>query len=294
MNQYHIKVNKSNCAEILNKLGAIGYGVQFPKIDCDEFSIFTYEDGGIKFITNQYVIDRANWAVEGMVDLSEDKLNDLVVLQRNDVNDANHRDKQHKSIYLTSDQTIYYWDGEWLNSAINKSNDYENYIANSLTPISKNEDVTLIGKHAPEFKTLKVEGLEGLIDGKAALTAALAGETVQITFEPWEEKSWENFNPLEDELSTKIFFTGMSTDVRKVFFRIKPKTILINSVEVPAPFTPKNGDTFFYLSGDSMDGVHKAIWNDERCSNVFLGVWPSKDQVLKVIAVLKDLFEVRP
>ena len=30
--------------------------------------------------------------------------------------------------------------------------------------------------------------IEGLVDGKAALTAALAGETVQISVEPWEEK----------------------------------------------------------------------------------------------------------
>ncbi|WP_151813234.1 hypothetical protein [Acinetobacter sp. TUM15372] len=210
MDKLHLRVNKSNCAAILNKLGQIGYMVQFPKIDCDEFSIFTYEDGGIKFIDSQYVIDRANWAVEGIVDLSESELNDHVILHRNDINDATHRDKQHKSIYLTTNQIIYYWDGEWLYSAINKSNDYENYLTNSLTVISKNHEINT------EYKTIKVEGIEGLIDGKSALSAALSGETVELSFEPWDEKKWDTFNHLEDDLSTKVFFTGMTHDAQKV------------------------------------------------------------------------------
>ncbi|WP_025467876.1 hypothetical protein, partial [Acinetobacter baumannii] len=77
-------------------------------------------------------------------ELTLPQLRDLVVLKRNDVKDATHRDKQQNSIYLTSDKVIYYWDAEWLNSAINKSNDYENYIANSLTPITQPQDPALI------------------------------------------------------------------------------------------------------------------------------------------------------
>ncbi|MFW2024944.1 hypothetical protein [Acinetobacter baumannii] len=218
------------------------------------------------------------------ITLSE--LNDLVVLHRNDVNDANWETEGGDQIYKDSnDKSFIFRSDGW--DELQHHEMRQAMWEKPLLPKAQPSGATT------EFKTIQVDGLEGLVDGKAALTAALAGETVQITFEPWEEKSWENFNPLEDELSTKVFFTGMSTDVRKVFFRIKPKTILINGVEVPAPFTPKNGDTFFYLSDDSMDGFQQAVWDDERWSNMFFGVWPSKDQVLKVIAVLKDLFEVQ-
>ncbi|KQF75507.1 hypothetical protein APC19_17300 [Acinetobacter pittii] len=287
MNQYHIKVNKNNCAEILNKLGAIGYSVQFPKIDCEEFSIFTYEDGGIKFVDNQYVIDRANWAVEGIVDLSESELNDHVILHRNNVHDATHCDNQEKFIYLTSDQIIYYWDGEWINSAINKSNDYENYLTKSLTLIPTDQEIT------SEYKTFKVEGLEGLVDGKAALTAALAGETVQISVEPWEEKKWDTFNPLEDDVSTKVFFSGMSEGVQKVFFRIKPKTILINGVEVPAPFKPNQDESFYVIDHDSKCGYIKV---SRLCHDTWaqFGVWRTEEEIKQVVAALRKVFEVQP
>ncbi|HAV2934658.1 TPA: hypothetical protein JIU02_01090 [Acinetobacter baumannii] len=221
------------------------------------------------------------------------QLNDLVVLHRNSPEDANYSlvvasDRPDFDIFKSSEGVFYSF----------AENNQKWVICNSI-----NDKTTGLKKLLPkaqpsgastEFKTFKVEGLEGLVDGKAALTAALAGETVQISVEPWEEKNWDTFNPLEDDLSTKVFFTGMSESVQKVFFRIKPKTILINGVEVPAPFTPKNGDTFFYLSDESMEGFHQSVWDDERWSNMLFGVWPSKDQVLKVIAVLKDIFEVQP
>ncbi|MFW1760459.1 hypothetical protein [Acinetobacter calcoaceticus] len=216
-------------------------------------------------------------------ELTIPKLRDLVVLHRKNVHDATHCDNQKKFIYLTSDQIIYYWDGEWLYSAINKSNDYENYLTKSLTLIPNDQEI------ASEYKTIKVDGLEGLVDGKAALTAALAGETVQITFEPWEEKSWENFNPVEDELSTKVFFTGMSTDVRKVFFRIKPKTILINGVEVPAPFKPNQFEDCYLLSDLYEHGYVNTSWKYSDS----VPAWRTEEEIKQVVAALRKVFEVQ-
>ncbi|QVR66742.1 hypothetical protein [Acinetobacter sp. BHS4] len=222
-------------------------------------------------------------------ELTIPKLRDLVILHRNNVHDATHCDNQKKFIYLTSDQIIYYWDGEWLYSAINKSNDYENYITNSLTVIPKDQEITT------EYKTIKVEGLEGLVDGKAALTAALTGETVQISVEPWEEKNWDTFNPLEDDLSTKVFFTGMSQDVQKVFFRIKPKTILINGVEVPAPFRPEAGEKYWWINQNIKLGYEWDTNDAEQTdfNRIDMGVWRTEEQIKQVVAALKDVFEVQ-
>lgn len=222
------------------------------------------------------------------------KLNELVVLHRNSAEDANY------SLVVASDRPDYdifkSSEGVFYSFAENNQTWVECKTINDKTTGLKK----LLPKGQPsgastEFNTIKVEGLEGLVDGKAALTAALAGETVQITFEPWEEKSWENFNPLEDELSTKVFFTGMSTDVRKVFFRIKPKTILINGVEVPAPFTPKEGDTFYYLNDGEECGYVKCEHDwafDPKELN--FGVWRTEEEIKQVVAALRKLFEVQP
>ncbi|MFJ0195308.1 hypothetical protein Q4307_14425 [Acinetobacter baumannii] len=139
-------------------------------------------------------------------ELTLPQLRDLVVLKRNDVRDANHRDKRDESIYLTSDKVIYYWQGEWCKSAINKSNDYENYIANSLTLIVQPQD--------PD-----------LISGADAMIAAIDGKDVEYE---WIEGSgnWRSFN--DEEWSAEDLKSGGYR------FRIKPTTLTVNA-ELPKP-----------------------------------------------------------
>ncbi|HGW3827314.1 TPA: hypothetical protein ACNICD_003103 [Acinetobacter baumannii] len=282
MNNCGIKIRANNShekAEILDCFKELGLIISYKFPECDDF-FFVRSNGAVHSCENAINSDDYEW-------VSLAQLKDRVVLHRNIVHDATHCDNQHKFIYLTSDQIIYYWDGEWLNSAINKSNDYEYYLKNRLTPIPKDQETTT------EYKTINVEGLEGLVDGKAALAAVLAGETVQISVEPWEEKNWDTFNPLEDDVSTKVFFTGMSEGVKKVFFRIKPRTILINSVEVPAPFTPKEGDTFYYLNDGEECGYIKCEHDwafDPKDLN--FGAWRTEEEIKKVIAALRKVFEV--
>ncbi|TPT11842.1 hypothetical protein, partial [Acinetobacter baumannii] len=131
-------------------------------------------------------------------ELTLPQLRDLVVLKRNDVKDATHRDKQQNSIYLTSDKVIYYWDAEWLNSAINKSNDYENYIANSLTPITQPQD-------------------PALISGDEAKLAWANGVDIQI-----KNVNCVNWYDLDESKYNLDIFDRVCVD-----FRIKPKTIKI-------------------------------------------------------------------
>ncbi|EIB6856891.1 hypothetical protein AXY30_RS03905 [Acinetobacter baumannii] len=228
-------------------------------------------------------------------ELTISTLQDLVVLHSNSPEDANYAlivasDRPDNDIFKSSEGVFYSFaenNQTWVEC---------NSINDKTTGLKK-----LLPKGQPsgastEFKTIQVEGLEGLVDGKAALTAALAGETVQITFEPWEEKSWENFNPLEDELSTKIFFTGMSTDVRKVFFRIKPKTILINGVEVPAPFfhCPEVDQVYLYLDDSEPEGFTGEKFCGSYEPAFVYGWWDSKEKIKQVVAALRKVFEVQP
>ncbi|MCK0923717.1 hypothetical protein BFR80_006425 [Acinetobacter pittii] len=284
MNNCGIKIRANNShekTEILDCFKELGLIISYKFPECDDF-FFVRSNGAVHSCENAINSDDYEW-------VSLAQLKDRVILHRNNVHDATHCDNQGKFIYLTSDQIIYYWDGEWINSAINKSNDYENYITKRLTLIPNDQEITT------EYKTIKVEGLEGLVDGKAALTAALVGETVQISVEPWEEKNWDTFNPLDDDVSTKVFFTGMSQDVQKVFFRIKPKTILINGIEVPAPFTPKEGDTFYYLNDGEECGYIKCEHDwafDPKELN--FGAWRTEEEIKQVVAALRKVFEVQP
>lgn len=211
------------------------------------------------------------------------QLNDLVVLHRNDVNDANWETEGGDQIFKDSNDKSY----------IYRSDGWDELQCHEMRQAMWEKP--LLPKAQPsgaptEYNTIKVEGLEGLVDGKAALTAALAGETVQISVEPWEEKNWDTFNPLEDDVSTKVFFSDMSEGVQKVFFRIKPKTILINGVEVPAPFKPKHSDIGFILDNA------KDCYRESQYVGQYIpfGWWRTEEEIKQVVAALRKVFEVQP
>ncbi|MDI9733052.1 hypothetical protein QM259_12225 [Acinetobacter baumannii] len=217
------------------------------------------------------------------------QLNDLVVLHRNDVNDANWETEGGDQIFKDSnDKSYIYRSDGWDELQCHEMRQamWEKPLLPKAQPSS-----------APtEYNTIKVEGLEGLVDGKAALTAALAGETVQISVEPWEEKNWDTFNPLEDDVSTKVFFSDMSEGVQKVFFRIKPKTILINGVEVPAPFKPEVGEKYWWINQSVKLGYEWDKNDAEQTdfNRIDMGVWRTEEEIKQVVAALRKVFEVQP
>ena len=155
-------------------------------------------------------------------ELTIPQLRDLVVLKRNDVKDATHRDKQDESIYLTSDKVIYYWQGEWCKSAINKSNDYENYIANSLTPITQPQDPALISGDV-----------------------ALANVHKCIVQYLHDDEPYGRWTTITDHFWSQ-YHLGMFLDPDTKFkFRFKPQTIKLE-LELPKPFEPEE-DCHVYI-----------------------------------------------
>ncbi|MGK7779450.1 hypothetical protein ACSRDO_19150, partial [Acinetobacter baumannii] len=140
MDNYKIKVNdEAESKEAQELFFELGYSW----LCCGKYY---NRIGNYAFITAypDEMLLRMGWGGDTDKELTLPQLRDLVVLKRNDVKDATHRDKQQNSIYLTSDKVIYYWQGEWCKSAINKSNDYEDYIANSLAPITQPRAPALI------------------------------------------------------------------------------------------------------------------------------------------------------
>ena len=199
---------------------------------------------------------------------------DQIILQRNSIKDATHIDESNGLKFLLLQHTRHIWCGVAWGIT---SHDFT-----GLTPIIKTET---------SIQTIKVNGLEDLIEGPVALQAVLNGQTVQLSFEPWEDKYWDDFIPGIDATSTKIFFTGFH-DERKVFFRIKPKTISIRGIEVPAPFEPKDGDTVWHLNTHSGCGYGMNSWSDDGNHSFML--WRTEKEIKQVVEALRKVFEVQP
>ncbi|HAV5626325.1 TPA: hypothetical protein JI124_14960 [Acinetobacter baumannii] len=198
----------------------------------------------------------------GFKELNLPQLRDLVVLKRNDVKDATHRDKWDESIYLTSDKVIYYWQGEWCKSAINKSNDYENYIANSLTLIVQPQD-------------------PALISGAEAKLAWANGKDVQISHKDLDGIDWAD---LHGSLMLSVFEAD-----HMYIFRLKPQTIKLE-LELPKPFEPEEDCHVYILDDGKTDGYRRysyEVHGDK--GNTFIGIWRTEEEIKQVVEQLRKI-----
>ncbi|MBJ8450040.1 hypothetical protein I6M73_18625 [Acinetobacter pittii] len=257
MDNYKIKVKdeaeSKEAQELFFELGYswLGCGKYYNRI------------GNYTFITAYPDEMLLRWRGDTDKELTLPQLRDLVVLKRNDVKDATHRDKQQNSIYLTSDMVIYYWQGEWCKSAINKSNDYENYIANSLTPITQPQD-------------------PALVSGAEAKLAWANGKEVQISHKELDGIDWTD---LHGSLMLSVFDAD-----HMYIFRLKPQTIKVE-LELPKPFEPKVGDIYWFLSPFYSTGYdHCTFANDSSDKlHVQYGAYRSEDDVKKAVEQLRKI-----
>ena len=119
-----------------------------------------------------------------------------------------------------------------------------------------------------------------LISGKEALIALLSGKEVQMLYdeENWDEiESWE-FWKITD-------FTNMNYK-----FRLKPHTITINGIEVPAPFEPKLDDVVYYLTTTKNEGYTWGHFHPSDAQMTQFGAWRTKEEIKQVVAALRQVF----
>ncbi|MDQ9997792.1 hypothetical protein RFZ46_08105 [Acinetobacter baumannii] len=263
MDNYKIKVNDEAESKEAQEL-FVQLGFEKTGFSCDEFPCYlaTWEGG-----FSDYVLDSLNISRERK-ELPLPQLRDLVVLKRNDVKDATHRDKRDESIYLTSDKVIYYWQGEWCKSAINKSNDYENYIANSLTPITQPQDPTLIS-------------------GADVPALIKKGESVQFrsVFNVQGGGEWKDLDLERDE---EEFSLGDLINTR-FEWRLKPQTIKVE-LELPKPFEPEEDCHVYILDDGKTDGYRRysyEVHGDK--GNTFIGIWRTEEEIKQVVEQLRKI-----
>lgn len=120
-----------------------------------------------------------------------------------------------------------------------------------------------------------------LISGEEAKVAWAEGVTVQVA------TGADQFRTLVSSDDLGIFDRGN-------YFRLKPRTITINGIEVPATFNPKEGEVFYYINDYSEDGYDWA----NSCSNLFnntvwIGKWRTEEDIKQVVAALRSVFNIK-
>ena len=122
-----------------------------------------------------------------------------------------------------------------------------------------------------------------LISGKEALIALANGGEVEFFY----RDVWGSIGEM-------IVIDHFISD--KFKFRLKPRTITINGIEVPAPFEPKNGEDFYYLdcTSDNYGGWAKTSWrnveSDSFKNNTVFGAWRTEEEIKQVVAALRQVF----
>ena len=120
-----------------------------------------------------------------------------------------------------------------------------------------------------------------LISGKEALIALANGEEVEYT---------NSCTPSWHELSVSGISINEIVNPKFNKFRLKPRTITLNNIEVPAPFEPKHGDEIWFLNPDYGCGYADGDY-DPAESVIQFGAWRSEDEIKQVVSALRSVFK---
>ena len=122
-----------------------------------------------------------------------------------------------------------------------------------------------------------------LISGRGALIALANGKTVEV--KRIHDNEWK---------PAQLFGVSVFTDSETTSFRLKPRTITINGIEVPAPFEPKEGDIFYILSTSYECGYVKILfYRNDKQGNMLaqFGAWRTEEEIKQVVVALQNVFK---
>ena len=118
--------------------------------------------------------------------------------------------------------------------------------------------------------------MTNLISGKEALIALANGQEVQIE----SNKQWVSVE------NCQVYqFLYKNCDYK---FRLKPRTITINGIEVPAPFEPKVGEEYWFIADYVSSGYSDT--QEGTGINSSIGKWKSEEEIKQVVAALRQIF----
>lgn len=123
--------------------------------------------------------------------------------------------------------------------------------------------------------------MSNLISGKEALIALANGEEVQARHTQ-TGMGWNNAKTL-----------NLFSFENSIFeFRLKPKTITLNGIEIPAPLSKEDQrkGAVYYLNDGFPDG-YALMELDPNDSVFYIGAWRTEDEIKQVVEALRSIFK---
>ena len=120
-----------------------------------------------------------------------------------------------------------------------------------------------------------------LLSGEEAKLAWANGEQLQVVH--MTKKEWET---LTDNYMLSVF------DDDSYAFRLKPRTITINGIEVPAPFEPKVGEKYWFIADYTSCGYSDT--QEGTGINSSIGKWRTEEEIKQVVAALRQVLGEKP
>ena len=116
-----------------------------------------------------------------------------------------------------------------------------------------------------------------LISGKEAKLAWANGKKLQIA----NTIVGEDFYDMDDGNTTLNIF-----DLDFYQFRLKPRTITLNNIEIPAPFEPKEYEDCYMLTDLYEHGYTRTSWKYSKS----VPAWRTEEEIKKVVVALRQVF----
>lgn len=196
-------------------------------------------------------------------ELTLPQLRDLVVLHRNDIDDANWETEGDDQIYEdSSGKSFIFREQGWDELQCHE-------MRQAMWEKTKSKPQT-------------TDKEQGLISGADALRALADGEEVEYLY---GKNNWLSV------IEMQVMITAFTDS--KFKFRLKPRTVKLE-IEVPAPFDPKEGDSFWILSTNYDCGYIEIFVyrNDEQGKRLSqFGTWRTEAEIKIVVEQLRKLKE---
>lgn len=229
-----INTHTNEIIKALNDLGYVWTPKKFDEQDCllKAHWILAKEKGGIAYSSGTHIDSPLVFT-----ELTLPQLRDLVVLKRNDINDANWETEGGDQIFKDSNNKSYIYRTDGWDEL--QRHEMRQAMWEKSKAIAKPQD-------------------PALISGADALRALACGRLVQ-----WTSKDFPNWTDLDiTNINAKNFIDEERIKSSGFKYRLKPQTIKLE-LEIPAPCKAKIGgrdDASFVLNV----GRHQYCYNNEE------------------------------
>lgn len=129
------------------------------------------------------------------------------------------------------------------------------------------------------------------------MSELISGKEAWIAKSDHKDVDWK-LQGLDWQELTDSEFMGWDTSrflgQTKYMFRLKPKTITLNGIKVPAPFEPKVGDYVYFISSDETKGYAETTLENTPMNWGFIqfGAWRTESEIKQVVEALRKIFVI--